>query len=342
MSQPSSSATTGRPAARTATGRPAARTTALAATALIAVIAVAGCGRGPTALGSASPSPAPAGTTSYSFDHDGLTRTYNLHVPAGLDRTQPVPLLIELHGGGGDGAHMDKVAGFYSVADRGAFVVAAPNGIDKGWNDGRGDRGRDSSSADDVGFISEMMDRIEAQVDIDPARVYVTGMSNGAIMTGRLACELSDRIAAIGQVAGTAAVEIAAGCHPSRPVPVLEIHGTADPLVPYAGGSVVPQQGDGRGQVVGVDAWAAFWVANDAAGQGPATTSIGSDTTVRTWHGPTPRSDVVFYRVAGAGHTWPGGDQNLPQLIVGSTTRSFDATDTIWRFLSGHSLAGAP
>ena len=310
----------------------------LTGAALAAAVALAGCGHGPVPLGSASPSPAPAGTTSYSFDHDGLKRTYNLHVPATLDRSKPVPLVIELHGGGGDGNHIDGLTGFYALADREGFVVAAPSGVDKGWNDGRVDP-KTSSTADDVGFLSEMIDRIEAQVPIDPRRVYVTGISNGAIMSGRLACQLSERIAAIAQVAGTAAVETAAACHPARPVPVLEIHGTADPLVPYAGGTVVPQLGDGRGQVVGVDAWSAFWAANNSAGTPPATTSIGTDTTVRTWHGATPQSDVVFYRVEGAGHTWPGGSQYLPKLIIGSTSKSFDASEVIWQFLSGHRLA---
>lgn len=333
MTQRSRSTTIGSPVVRTAA--------ALIASALTAAIALAGCGRGPTPLGSGGTSPAPSGTTSYSFDHDGLTLTYNLHVPGDLNRTEPAPLLIELHGGGGSGDQIDGLTGFYSIADREGFVVAAPSGVNKGWNDGRGDTDPASSSADDVGFISEMIDRIESQAAVDPNRVYITGMSNGAIMSGRLACELSDRVAAIAQVAGTASVATAGSCHPSRPVPVLEIHGTADPLVPYAGGTVVPQQGDGRGQVVGVDAWAAVWVASNAVAPQPATTSIGTDTTVRTWRGPTPQSDIVFYRVEGAGHTWPGGDQYLPKLIIGSTTRTFDASEVIWQFLSGHRLAGA-
>jgi len=121
-------------------------------------------------------------------------------------------------------------------------------------------------------------------------------------------------------------------------MPVLEIHGTDDPLVPYAGGTVLPQLGDGRGDVIGVDAWASFWAANDAAA-GPATTTLGSDTTVRTWHGAQPSSDVVFYRVEGAGHTWPGGSQYLPKLIIGRTSDTFDASEVIWSFLSAHRLA---
>ena len=288
----------------------------------------------------ASPSPiaaAPDGTTTYTMSHDGVTRTYVLHVPARLDRTRPAPLLIELHGGGGDGAEIDRLTGFYAIADRERFVVAAPSGVNKNWNDGRPEIDTATGGADDVGFLSAMMDRIAGQVPVDRSRIYVTGMSNGAIMSGRLACELSDRIAAFGQVSGTASTEIAGSCHPGRSVPVLEIHGTADLVVPYAGGTVAPQL-DGRGQVVGVDAWAAFWVADDADSSAPEITHIGSDTTVRTWHGASPQSDVVFYRVEGAGHTWPGGP-DFPGRAVGSTTHSFSASAVIWEFLASHRLA---
>ena len=292
-----------------------------------------------TPLGSGLESPAPSGTTTYSFIHDGQTRVYNLHVPSGLNRGTPAPLLIELHGGGSSGDNIDRLTGFYALGDQKRFVVAAPSGIGKSWNDGRLETAASSGGADDVGFISEMIDRIAGQVPIDRSRVYVAGMSNGAIMAGRLACELSDRIAAIAQVAGTASVAVAARCDPGRAVPVLEIHGTADPLVPYGGGTVAPQLGTGRGQVVGVDAWASFWVANNSASPAPRVSAIGPDTTVRTWSGATPRSDVVFYRVDGAGHTWPDGIQYLPRLIIGPTSHSFDASATIWQFFAAHSLA---
>jgi polyhydroxybutyrate depolymerase len=308
---------------------------AIVAIAAVSVAVVAARRHVPIPLGPVA-SPAPAGDSTFSFQTGGVTRTYDLHVPAGVPGGSPVPLLIQLHGGGGDASGMERLTGFDSIADREGFVVASPNGIDKSWNDGRQEK---ADGVDDVAFISELIDRVEAQAPIDPARVYVTGMSNGAIMSGRLACELSDRIAAVAQVAGTASVETAAACRPGRPVPILEIHGTADPLVPYGGGTVVPQIGGGRGQVVGVDDWAAFWVANDSIAPDPTTTAIGSDTTVRTWRGSTPQSDVVFFRVDGAGHTWPGGRQYLPRFIIGSTTGSFDASETIWQFLSAHRLA---
>ena len=209
------------------------------------------------------------GTWTYKFDFGGTERSYVLHVPTGLDSGTPVPLLIELHGGGGSGDSIDGLTGFFALADREGFVVAAPSGIGKAWNDGREEKAGATGGADDVGFLAAAIDRIESQASIDARRVYVTGMSNGAIMSGRLACQLSDRIAAVAQVAGTAAVSVAGSCDPGRAVPILEIHGTADPLVPYGGGTVASMLG-GRGDVVSVDDWAAAWVARNGDDATPA------------------------------------------------------------------------
>jgi polyhydroxybutyrate depolymerase len=282
----------------------------------------------PTATGgSLSPSPgvqspAPSGTASFTIEHDGVTRSYVLHVPASLDRTKAVPLLIELHGGGGSGETIDGTTGFYAIADREGFVVAAPSATGTNWNDGRVFISTETGGVDDVGFLSAMIDRIETQVEIDPGRVYVVGFSNGAIMTGRLACQLSERFAAVAQAAGTAAVLVASACHPGRVLPILEMHGTADTVVPYKGGTVAPQLG-GRGQVLGVDDWASLWVANNSASPQPQTSTVGA-LTIRTWHGSSPASDVVFYRIEGGGHTWP------------AATGALGASETIWQFLSAH------
>ncbi len=308
---------------------------ALVAVLVVAVVVVRWIKSIPPAGPAGSTTP---GTWTYKFEFGGTERSYVLHVPKSLDATRPVPLLMELHGGGGSGDRIDGLTGFFALADREGFVVAAPSGIGRAWNDGREEKAGATGGADDVGFLSAVIDRVESQASIDARRVYVTGMSNGAIMSGRLACQLSDRIAAVAQVAGTAAVSVAASCDPGRPVPILEIHGTADPLVPYGGGTVASMLG-GRGDVVSVDGWAAAWVARNGDDATPQTTIIGSDTTVRTWHGATPRSDVVFYRVNGAGHTWPGGSQYLPRLIIGTTSDSFDASDVIWAFLSAHRLS---
>jgi polyhydroxybutyrate depolymerase len=287
-------------------------------------------------------------TTDETVEHGGRTRTFRLHVPPGLD-DRGAPLVIQFHGGGGAGRGIDRLTRFHDLADRERFVVAAPSGVARNWNDGRiAPRMRAAmEGVDDVGFVALLIDTIAARTPIDRHRVYAVGISNGAMMTGRLACQLSERIAAIGQVAGTAPADAAQWCHPGRPVPVMQIHGTADPLVPYEGGPIGGHRRhghrrhggrlEGRGVVMGVDAWASLWVANTNA-DGPAVTSVGDDVSVRTWRGTARQSDIEFWRVENGGHTWPGGAQYLPERVIGSTSKTFDATPTIWRFLSAHAL----
>jgi polyhydroxybutyrate depolymerase len=122
-------------------------------------------------------------------------------------------------------------------------------------------------------------------------------------------------------------------------VPFLQIHGTADPILPYGGGPVRTNRRDGRdrGRVLGVDQWAHVLTAHNGAG-GPAVSRVAPDVTVRTWRGPTPQSDVEFWRVEGGGHTWPGGLQYLPARIIGTTSASFDATATMAAFFRAHAL----
>ncbi|HEX7521757.1 MAG TPA: PHB depolymerase family esterase, partial [Acidimicrobiia bacterium] len=222
-------------------------------------------------------------------------------MPTGLGEGA-VPLLIQLHGGGGAGRGIDRLTRFHDLADHERFVVVAPSGVARNWNDGRiAPRMRAAmEGVDDVGFIATLIDSIAARAPIDRRRVYAVGMSNGAMMAGRLACQLSERIAAIAQVAGTAAADAAQWCHPGRPVPVMQIHGTADPLVPYEGGPLgggrharrrLQGRLEGRGVVMSVDDWASLWVANNHA-DGPAVTNVGDDVSVRTWRGTDRQSDL--------------------------------------------------
>lgn len=180
-----------------------------------------------------------------------------------------------------------------------------------------------------------------ARVAVDPRRIYLAGMSNGATMAARFACEHASAIAAFAQVAGTAAVDVANRCRPPRPLPILQLHGSADEIAPYAGGQRRSFRGRplvrGRiGPSIGVDAWAQTWVDVDHADTKPVMSSPAPDITVRTWRGATPASDVVFYRIEGGGHTWPGN--RLPGLpfLFGRTSRSINATREIWQFLSAH------
>jgi len=278
------------------------------------------------------------GTSDHVLEHDGLLREYRVHLPPVLPLRSP--LVIQLHGGGGNGRGLDRLTRFHPLADQERFAVVSPSGNGRHWNDGRVNSPlTPGGGADDVGFIAALIDCVARSLPIDRRRVYAVGISNGAMMAARLAAQLSDRIAAFAQVAGTVAADAPAWWHPDRPVPIIQIHGTADLIVPYAGGALLARRRTGPlpGRVVGVDDWAAMVSGHNRA-VGPQVTTVAPDATLRSWRGPTAQSDVEFWRVEGGGHTWPGGYQYLPVRIIGPTTHSFDATAAIWRFLSPHAL----
>lgn len=272
--------------------------------------------------------------------HEGQDRLYLLHIPPTVP-AEGLPLVLGLHGRGIDAAWFDRLTGYSSLVEEAGFVLALPNALNERWNDGRDPSVEPSGGPDDVGYLAAVIDDVIARLPIDERRIYVVGLSNGASMAGRLACELVERIAAVAQVAGTAAVGVAAGCRPPRPVPILNIHGSADPYAPYAGGTRRSLRGrlllrPASRPMVGVDAWARFWVAANGAIDGPLVSTLPPDTTIRTWHGPSPASDVVFARIEGGGHTWPGGHPTLPGLLFGRTSRAFSATRVSWDFFAAH------
>jgi polyhydroxybutyrate depolymerase len=271
--------------------------------------------------------------------HGGLDRPYALQVPAGV-AAGPLPLVVELHGRGIDAERFDQLTGFGALADEAGFALAMPSAVGEMWNDGR-IAAAWTVPPDDVAYLAAVIDDAAARCLIDPRRVFVVGMSNGAAMAGRLACELAERIAAVAQVAGTAGVDVLAGCRPARPVAILDIHGSADRIAPYEGGSRRGLAGRlmlRRGLVtsVSVDAWAEFWVGANGAAAGAVVSELPPDTAIRTWRGPTPASDVTFYRVEGAGHTWPRSRFTLPAFLFGRTSRTFDGATVIWEFFSTH------
>jgi polyhydroxybutyrate depolymerase len=252
-----------------------------------------------------------------------------------------LPLLLELHGRGIDAAQFDRLTGFGSLADELGFVLAMPSAVAEMWNDGRSHPPIWAREPDDVGYLTAVMDDVCARATIDSARIYVVGMSNGAVMAGRLACELSERIAAVAQIAGTAGVASAATYRPSRPVAVLNIHGTADKFAPYVGGIAAglgarTVHRRAAGPMVGIDDWAEFWLAANGALDDLGVSELPPDTSIRTWRGASSESDVVFYRVEDGGHTWPGSRIALPAFMFGRTSRTFDATKVAWEFLAGH------
>jgi polyhydroxybutyrate depolymerase len=282
---------------------------------------------------------AAAADEKHSVNVDGLARNYLLHVPADLPAAKPAPLVLVFHGGGGHDWNMPGFTHFDDLADQEGFVVAYPDALDRNWNDSRG-----VATADDVGFTRALIADVSRAHSIDPHRVYATGISNGGFFSNRLACDAADRIAAIASVAATMPEPLVAECKPSRPISVLYIQGTDDPLVPLNGGKIGFVRGRSRGENISLADSAKFWRDNDRISSAPEVKALpdrfddGTHVRREVWTGGQDDTEVEVYTIEGGGHTWPGGPQYLPKVIVGKASQNLNATRTIWEFFQGQEL----
>jgi len=264
----------------------------------------------------------------------GITRTYLLHVPAPLPRDARVPLVLVFHGGGGHARNMPRFSGFDALADEQGFFVAYPESFNTHWNDGRG-----LSPADDMAFIRALITQVEHANAVDPKRIYATGMSNGGFLSQRLACDLADQIAAVASVAATMPEPLVPMCKPARPISVMFIQGTKDPLVHIEGGTVARK----NGRNISLAEATAFWTKVDQTAPGTSVElpdRVGDGTHVRkdVHGGGRQGTEVVVYTIENGGHTWPGGSQYLPAFVVGKASKNLDATQVIWEFFQKHKL----
>ncbi|MEU0504785.1 PHB depolymerase family esterase [Nocardia sp. NPDC005998] len=277
----------------------------------------------------------PDGDQLGQLSFGGLVRTYGLHIPAGTDH--PAGLVVNLHGGGSTGHGQESLTHYDTVADRHGFIVVYPDGIEHNWADGRGASEPDRRGIDDVGFLVALVDKLARDFDIDRGHVFATGMSNGGFMADRLACDRADVFAAIAPVAGTLGANV--NCAPTRPVSVLETHGTADPIVPFTGGTMTGR--GGQSTILPALTTAARWREADRC-QAPTEEllpAIGNDATQvhrLTATACADGTEVTFMQVDNGGHTWPGGLQYLPKAIIGPTTDIFDASEASWQFFAAH------
>lgn len=274
-------------------------------------------------------------TETRILSHGGLERSYILYLPASIDRDQPVPLVFVLHGGTGNAESAIRMSGFNEVADQNGFIVAYPNGTGRlsddkllTWNGGTCCGYAQKNDVDDVGFIRAVITDIEAIASIDPKRVYAAGMSNGGIMSYRLACEASDLFAAIAPVAGTLNFP---PCNPLENVSVIDFHGTADQNLPYEGGF-------GSDSLVNVDFVSAqdsveFWVSFNGCESRPLT-DLEDTIQHDTWMGCDNTSAVELYTIIGGGHAWPGGGSGWPGSD--QPTDVISASELIWEFFAAH------
>lgn len=278
------------------------------------------------------------------LEYAGQTRTYYVHVPPGFTPGTPAPLVLALHGGGGRARHMAQLSHFNREADRAGFLVVYPEGIDQHWNDGRDvqDYRAQRENIDDVGFLAQLVASLAGQYSVDRTRVYVTGVSNGGLMTNRLGCERAELFAAIAPVIGSMAVPIAARCRPARTLPVLIINGTEDPLVPWNGGSVHFGKRE-LGRIISIPALTGLWAGLNGCDR-PAQIEMlpdvdpndGTRVQRHRYSGCRDSAGVELYEVQGGGHTWPMGPQYFPEALIGRTSQDVDASRVISDFFAAH------
>jgi polyhydroxybutyrate depolymerase len=269
--------------------------------------------------------------TSGAMISSGQRREYLLHVPSSYDRSKPTPLVISLHGGASWPAHQMDTSGWNRLADEHGFIVVYPagRGAPKAWSVGHG-----AGLGRDVRFISELIDTLEAEYNIDPARIYANGLSNGGGMAFVLSCTLSDRIAAVGMV-GAAYSLPWSWCTDPRPVPMIAFHGTADALALYHGGRS-PVFPDSM-VLPSIPTWTAHWARRNRCGQNPVESVVAADVTRLEYSSCADDAAVVLYTIQGGGHTWPGG-KPMPESLAGFTSNGVDATSQMWAFFREHRL----
>ncbi|GAA2429628.1 PHB depolymerase family esterase [Actinomadura vinacea] len=278
-----------------------------------------------TANAAAPPGP---GTHKRTLTMGGFwQRDYLLHVPPGRT-SAPQPLVIALHGGLDDMNYIRRQSGLDEVADQNGFLVAYPDGFMRTWNAGGCCWFARMAGIDDVGFLDSLIDTLVREGLADPRRIYLTGFSNGGGMAYRYACERSSRVAAVGVVSGSLAVE----CAPRDPVPVIAFHGTADFSVPYGGGG--NQDWNNPEPFPPVAAVMEFWRTANRLPPLHRITLDTAKTTCRSTGRTTGRdgsgAEVEFCTIFDGGHEWPSGQVD-PEVM---------ASPLIWRFLSGHERRG--
>ncbi len=263
---------------------------------------------------------------SGSVEIGGRTRAYFLHVPPAYDGKKPVPLVLVLHGGGQSAESAERMSGMSAKADNENFIVAYPSGTGRlsrmpTWNSGNCCGYAMQNHVDDVAFLRALINKLEENYSVDPRRIFVTGISNGGMMSYRVGCELADKIAAIAPVEGAHNI----ACRPSGPVSVIVFHGTADRLVPFNGGSTPFQIGSKRSDN-SVASAVAFWVKQDGCSRTPKHEE-NEEVHTDIYSGCKNGAGVALYAIQGGRHSWPGS------RVSGN---SVSAPDLMWSFFLQH------
>jgi polyhydroxybutyrate depolymerase len=270
---------------------------------------------------------------------DGRTRTFQVYVPRSYTPRIPTALVLAFHGRGGNGNKMAEITHFERFAERDGTIVVYPDGYENTWNDGRGTTKAERAGVDDVAFVKTLIYHLTKEFNIDENRIYAVGVSNGAIFSHRLGCELSDRLAAIATVVGQITPRVVSRCHPIKKISVLGIYGTSDPLNPWEGGK---ETKGGRGAILSVretmDLWTRFNGCRRPQERESLPVRVNDGT--RVWReryvGCNEGVEMILYGVEGMGHTWPPRPPAFERM-AGKTSGNLDASEVIWNFLMSHS-----
>jgi polyhydroxybutyrate depolymerase len=283
----------------------------------------------------------PSLSKAASIDVGGVRRTYRIYAPVGVGEKKQVPLVLVFHGGGGAAEQIERGTGFSELAKTDGFIVVYPQGLNRRWNDGRNTpmpEGSVSVSAE-AEFVGALIREVSAKYKIDPKRIFATGISNGGFFSNYLGIKMSGTFAAIAPVVGGIGKEVAEAFAPVEPISVFVIQGTADPLVPFPGGTVART----RGEFISTEDTLRLWRKNAGTSEkasvlevGDARPGDGCKVEGFKWSGGRKGTEVQFYKMIGGGHGWPGRGQGLPRMIVGDVCMDFDATAAVWEFFKGH------
>jgi len=259
---------------------------------------------------------------------DGLTRTYTVNLPTGYLLGNNYSLVIALHGGGGNASQFESSSGLTAKADAAGFIVVYPEGTGfiRTWNAGTCCGSAVTNNVNDVKFISQLIDKLVSTYKINAKKVYATGHSNGGMLCYRLACELSNKIAAIAPNAST--MVVTSPCNPARRVPLLHMHSTLDENIPYTGG-----YGNGISGVYAppIDSVMNVWATINTCPSGLPIVTTATGYTLKKWTPCSSNTAIHYYLTNDGGHSWPGGSG-------GSSSTAINANDLLWSFFQQYQL----
>jgi polyhydroxybutyrate depolymerase len=288
------------------------------------------------------------GTYRKTIESDGQTRTYEILIPTGYDAAKATPLVFIMHGGGGDGARIMEQTKFNEKANAEGFILVAPDGVDNNWNDGRGYTARGNTTDtvtenDDVGFIKALVAEVQASYNIDDNRIYIAGVSNGAMMSQRVICEAPGIFAAVGAASGPMFTLTPETCNGTTAV--IGVQGTDDPFWPIEDGNGIPEfprllDRNADQKVTSLKEISNIWVTKNACAVTPietklnATVADGTSVTHYVYPDCAAGLPVEYYVVTGMGHGWPPYQGTK---LAGPASQNLNTTDIFWDFFKQQS-----